>query len=174
MIFYKRKTVYKDNKGQSSVEFLFLISFALVLVLLLANFLAEENDFSLAMTAARDGINLGVSEDKIAIYEESSYDKYTSNNIALTHPNAIKIVKIETVNRGYDSRYNRTSIQIRVFASSPSLVKNEDRVSAGDRITYNVRISITMTFNTSKLSNNLYNPCFSKYYVFTTSNVQWV
>jgi hypothetical protein len=174
MIFYKIKTVSKDNKGQGSLEFLFLISFALILVLLLANFLAEENDFALAMAAARDGINLGASEDKIAIYEESAYDKYINSNVLLTHPNAIKIVKIETVNRGYDSRYNRTSIQIRVFASSSSLVKNEDKVSAGDRITYNVRKSITMTFNTSKLSNNLYNPCFSNYYVFTTSNVQWV
>ena len=174
MIFYKRKTFYMDNNGQTSLEFLFLISFALVLVLLLANFSAEANDFSLAMAAARDGINLGVSEDKIAIYEESAYDKYTNNNVLLTHPNAIKIVKIETVNRGYDSRYNRTSIQIRVFASSPSLVKNDDRVSAGDRITYNVRRSITVAFNTSRLSNNLYNPCFSKYHVFTTSNVQWV
>ena len=163
-----------DNKGQSSIEFLFLISFVLILILLLSNFLAQENDFSLAMAAARDGINLGVTEDKIAIFEESAYDKYANSNVLLTHPNAIRIVKIETVNRGYDSRYNRTSIQIRVFASSPSLVKNDDRISAGDRITYNVRKSITMTFNTSSLSNNLHNPCFSKYHVFTTSNVQWV
>ena len=174
MIFCKIKTVSKDKNGQISLEFLFLISFVLVLVLLLANFLAEENDFALAMAAARDGINLGVSEDKIAIYEESAYDKYANSNVLLTHPNAIKIVKIETVNRGYDTRYNRTSVQIRVFASSSSIVKNEDKVSAGDRITYNVRKSISMTFNTSKLSNNLYNPCFSNYYVFTTSNVQWV
>lgn len=165
---------YKDNKGQGSIEFLFLISFALVLVLSLSSLLSYDNDLNIAMASARNGINFGASEDRIAIYEESAYDKYTNNNIVLTHPNAVKIVKIETVNRGYDSRYNRTSIQIRVYASSPTIVKNEDRVSAGDRINYNVRKSITMTFNTSKLTNNLYNPCFSKYHVFTTANVQWV
>ncbi|MBZ9571494.1 hypothetical protein KQY27_08030 [Methanobrevibacter sp. TMH8] len=166
--------IYKDNKGQGAIEFLFLISFGLILVLSLANFLSYDNDLNLAIAGARNGINLGASEDRIAIYEESAYGKYSNNNSVLTHPNAIKIVKIETVNRGYDSRYNRTSIQLRVFASSPTIVKNEDKVSAGDRITYNVRKSITMTFNTSKLTNNLYNPCFSKHHVFTTSNVQWV
>jgi len=165
---------YNDNKGQSSIEFLFLISFALVLFLLLSSFLSHDNDLNLAMAAARNGINFGASEDRIAIYEESAYDKYTNNNIVLTHPNAIKIVKIETINRGYDDRYNRTSIQIRVYASSPSIVKSEDRVSAGDRITYNIRKSITMTFNTSRLTNNLHNPCFSKHHVFTTANVQWI
>lgn len=127
---------------------------------------------NLAVAGARNGINLGANEDGIAIYEKSAYDKYVNNSSVLTHPNPIKIVKIETINRGYDSGYNRTSIQLRVFASSPTIVKNEDKVSAGDRITYNVRKSITMTFNTSKLTNNLHNPCFSKYHVFTTSNVQ--
>lgn len=166
--------IFSENKGQGSLEFLFLISFSLVLVLSLANFLSYDNDLNLAMSAAKNGINLGASEDRMAIYEESAYDKYTNNNNVLTHPNAIKIVKIETVNRGYDSRYNRTSIQIRVFASSPTIIKNEDKVSAGDRITYNIRKSITITFDTSKLTNNLYNPCFSKHHVFTTSNVQWV
>lgn len=171
MIF---KLIYNDNKGQSSLEFLFLISFALVLVLSLSSFLGNDTDLNFAISAARNGINFGASEDRIAIYDGTAYDKYIYNNTALTHPNDIRIIKIETVNRGYDSRYNRTSIQIRVFASSSTIVKNEDRVSAGDRITYNVRKSITLTFNTSKLTNNLYNPCFSKYHVFTTSNVQWV
>jgi len=165
---------YKDNTGQGSIEFLFIISFALVLVLSLSSILSYDIDLNLAMAAARNGINLGASEDKIAIYEESAFLKYTINNTILTNPNAIKILKIETINRGYDDRYNKTSIQIRVYASSPTIVKNEDKVSAGDRITYNIRKSITMTFDTSKLSNNLYNPCFSKHHVFTTSNVQWV
>ena len=165
---------HREKNGQSSLEFLFLISFAIVLVLSLSSILSHDIDLNLAIVAARNGINLGASEDKIAIYEESAFLKYASDNTILTHPNAIKIVKIETINRGFDSRYNRTSMQIRVYASSPTIVKNEDKVSAGDRMTYNIRKSITMTFNTSKLTNNLYNPCFSKYHIFTTSNVQWV
>jgi len=145
-----------------------------VLILSLANFLSYDNDFNLAMAAARGGASFGVAENKLAIFEESAYLKYTEENILLTHPNSIKIVKIDTLNRGYDSRYNRTSIQIRVYASSPTLLSREDRLSAGERINYNVKKSITLTFGTSKLTNALYNPCFSNKHVFTTANVNWV
>jgi class III signal peptide len=163
-----------ENKGQGSVEFLFIISIALILVLTLSNFLANDNDLNLAISAAKSGMDLGADGGRLAIYEDDAYTKYTKENILLTHPNSIKIVKIETLNRGYDTRYNKTSIQIRVYASSPSLTSRDDRVSAGDRITYNLRKSITMAFNTEKLTNSLYNPCFSKKHVFTTANVQWI
>ncbi|MDR0900396.1 MAG: hypothetical protein LBM26_01945, partial [Methanobrevibacter sp.] len=65
-------------------------------------------------------------------------------------------------------------IQIRVYASSPTIKSNEDKVSAGGKITLQVRKSITDTFNTSYLTSKLYNPAFSDKHVFTTSNVQWV
>lgn len=171
---YKTENFSKESYGQTTIEFLFLISFSLVIILSLANFLSYDNDLNLAMAAARAGANFGASEDKLAIYEDSAYQKYTENNTILTHPNAIKIIKIDTLNRGYDDRYNRTSIQIRVYASSPTILSREDRVSAGDRITFNIRKTITSTFDTSKLSNALYNPCFSKKHVFTTANVNWV
>ncbi|KZX16167.1 hypothetical protein MBCUT_10330 [Methanobrevibacter cuticularis] len=168
------RNLRNDNKGQVTIEFLLLISFSLVLIFLLANSLSYETDINLAMAAAREGISFGSTENKIAIYDDDAYTKYSLNKTPLTHNNAITIIKIEKLNRGFDDRYNRTSIQIRAYASSPTLTSREDRVSAGDRMNYNIRKSIAVTFNTTKLSNSLYNPCFSNQHVFTTANVQWV
>ena len=44
----------------------------------------------------------------------------------------------------------------------------------GDRINYNLRKSIALSFNSTKSTNKLYNPVFSPHYVFTTANVGWV
>ena len=43
-----------------------------------------------------------------------------------------------------------------------------------DRINYNLRKSVAMSFNTADSTNKLYNPVFSNNYVFTTANVVWV
>jgi hypothetical protein len=163
-----------ENNGQLTIEFLFLISFTLVLILAVVNIISYENDLNLAMAAARTGANFASNENTVAIYDDTAYQKYSENNTLLTHPNAIKIVKIDKLNRGFDSRYNRTSIQLRIYASSPTLLSRDDRLSAGERINYNVKKSITLTFNTNKLTNTLYNPCFSNQHVYTTANVQWV
>ncbi|MEA4957662.1 hypothetical protein SDC9_08624 [bioreactor metagenome] len=166
--------IKNENKGQGSIEFLFLISFSIVTVLLMANFLGNIYDFNLAILAAKNGINPGLNAGRISVLEESAYDKYKINNTVLIHPNSIKIVKIETINRGFDDRYNKTSIQIRVYASSTSLISREDMVSIGEKINFSLRKSITLAFNTNNLSNGLYNPCFSKKHLYTTANVQWV
>jgi uncharacterized protein (UPF0333 family) len=163
-----------ENKGQGSVEFLFLISISLILTLSLANFLAIDNDLNLAIYAARNGIDVGADGGRLAVYDGDAYNRYIVENILLTHPNDIKIVKIETINRGFDDRYNKTSIQLRIYATSSSLNSTDDKRSTGDRITFNARKSITMAFNTHNLTNSLHNPCFSKRHVFTTSNVQWI
>jgi len=166
--------IQNENKGQGSIEFLFLISFGIILALLLINSLAQEYDLNLAILTAENGVNSGLDSGRLSVFEKSAYNKYKVNNSVLTHSNSVNLVKIETINRGYDDRYNRTSIQIKVFVSSSSLVLKEDRTSTGDRINFNIRKSITAAFNTYSLTNGLYNPCFSNHHVFTTANVQWV
>ncbi|WP_225370775.1 hypothetical protein [Methanobrevibacter arboriphilus] len=42
-----------ENKGQGSIEFLFLISFGIILALLLINSLAQEYDLNLSILAAK-------------------------------------------------------------------------------------------------------------------------
>ncbi|MCL2115532.1 MAG: hypothetical protein FWH29_04850 [Methanobrevibacter sp.] len=163
-----------ENNGQTSIEFIILIGISFILVLSLATFLNSENELNIAMSAARNGATEGANIDGVAIYPRNAFDDYILNNQILTYPNSVKIVKIEKVNNGYHEVYNRTRIQLRVFATSPDLKRTTDKNSAGDRINYHVRKSIANSFNTGHLSNNLYNPSFSKNYVFTTANVQWV
>jgi len=163
-----------EKKGQISIEFIILIGFIFVLVLSLATLLNNENELNIAMAAARNGAIEGANINGIAIYPKSSFDDYILNNQILTYPDSIKIIKIEKTNNGYHDTYNRTRIQLRVFVSSPNLERTTDKNSAGSRINYYVRKSIATSFNTEHLSNSLYNPSFSKNYVFTTANVQWV
>ena len=51
---------------------------------------------------------------------------------------------------------------------------NDELVSIGDRINYNLRKSIAISFNSTPSTNRLYNPVFSQHYVYTTANVKWV
>lgn len=163
-----------ENNGQISIEFILLIGLGFLLVLSLATFLNNENELNIAMASARTGAIEGANIDGVAIYPKSSFDDYLLNNQILTYPNSVKIIRIEKINNGYHDVYNRTRIQLRVFASSPELKRTTDKNSAGDRINYYIRKNIANSFNTEHLSNNLYNPSFSKNYVYTTANVQWV
>ncbi|MDR2967101.1 MAG: hypothetical protein LBU74_04065 [Methanobacteriaceae archaeon] len=163
-----------EKKGQISIEFILLIGFSFLLVLSLATLLNNENELNIAMASAKNGAIEGANIDGVAIYPKNSFDDYMLNNQILTYPNSVKIIKIEKTNNGYHNVYNKTWIQLRVFASSPDLKRTSDRNSAGDRINYYLRKSIANSFKTEHLNNNLYNPCFSKNYVFTTANVQWV
>lgn len=85
----------------------------------------------------------------------------------------IKIVKISQSIKGKDT-FNRTRIQLKIYASSPNIKTKEEKESAGDRINYNVRKSIANSFKTENISNKLFNPAFSNKYSFTTANVVWV
>ena len=51
---------------------------------------------------------------------------------------------------------------------------SDELVSIGDRINYNLRKSVAISFNSTDATNKLYNPVFSQHYVFTTANVKWV
>ncbi len=163
-----------DIYGQISIEFILIIGFSLILMISLATILNPENELNIAMAAARNGASEGVAIDELAIYPKNSFEDYILNNQILTYPKSIKIIKIEKTNNGYHEVYNRTRIQLKIYASSSTLKTTADKNSAGDRINFYVRKSIATSFNTTSLTNNLYNPSFSNNYVFTTANVQWV
>ena len=75
--------------------------------------------------------------------------------------------------KGKDS-FNRTRIQLKIYASSPNVKTKEEKEAVGDRINYNVRKSITQSFKSENITNKLFNPAFSNKYSFTTANVVWV
>jgi hypothetical protein len=85
----------------------------------------------------------------------------------------IKIINISQSIKGKDT-FNRTRIQLKIYASSPTIKTKEEKESMGDRINYNVRKSITNSFKTENISNKLFNPAYSNKYSFTTANVVWV
>ena len=66
------------------------------------------------------------------------------------------------------------SATFKVYAKASERFDSRELVSIGDRINFNLRKSIAISFNSTSSTNKLYNPVFSKHYVFTTANVKWV
>ncbi len=162
-----------DVDGQISAEFIMLTGFLLLATFSVALFIAHESELTQAMSAARSGASEGVIADTQAIYPDITFSNYSIERPNLINPSDIKIIKIDYLDQGYNPLYNRTKIQLRIYASGPPLNKN-DLNCLGDRINYHVRRSICEVFNTQNLTNSLYNPAFSDNYVFTTGDVQWI
>ena len=164
-----------DKKGQITVELLLLISFTLITAIILANVVFDTNELNVAMISARNGAFEGVSSNGLAIYPKESYDNYSKDpkKQSLMRMKNIKIVKITQSIKGKDN-FNRTRIQLKIYASSPDVKTKEEKESVGDRINYNVRKSIANSFKTENITNKLFNPAFSNKYSFTTANVVWV
>lgn len=163
-----------DNNGQISVELLLLIGITIIIVISLSNIINTENELNKAMISAENGAYEGISINSLAIYPEETFEEYMNKSQEqLTHTKNIKIIKIDKKIQKTD-KYNKTRIQLKVYASSPDINSKEDKESTGDRINYNIRKCISESFNSENLSNALYNPSFTPHYSFTTANVQWI
>ena len=75
---------------------------------------------------------------------------------------------------GYDDNYDKKKIQFKVYANTSKNFSKKQLDSIGDRINYNLRKSLAISFNSTSSTNKLFNPVFSSHYVFTTANVKWV
>ena len=164
-----------DKKGQITVELILLISFTLITAIILANVALDTNELNVAMVSARNGAFEGVSSNGLAIYPKESYDNYSKDpkKQSLMRMKNIKIIKITQSIKGKDN-FNRTRIQLKIYASSQDVKTKEEKESVGDRINYNARKSIANSFQTENITNKLFNPAFSNKYSFTTANVVWV
>ena len=164
-----------DKKGQITVELLLIISFTLIAMIILANMIIDSNELNIAMASARNGAFEGASSNGLAIYPKESYENYSkdSKKQSLMNVKDIKIINISQSIKGKDT-FNRTRIQLKIYASSPTIKTKEEKESMGDRINYSVRKSITNSFKTENISNKLFNPAYSNKYSFTTANVVWV
>jgi uncharacterized protein (UPF0333 family) len=163
-----------DFRGQVTLEYVFLVGITLIITLMFVSYLEEDNELNIAMSAARSGALEGATMDSFAIYPKNSFKEYEISKTRLTGTSAIKIIKIEMQNQGYDDRYEKVKIQLKVYAKCPTVTEKVDRDSLGDRINYNVRKSISNSFGTESLSNDLYNPAFSEKFFFTTADVKWI
>ena len=163
-----------DNKGQMSAEFLFLFGVLLLIMMLTVVFVAQQQELNQAMTAARNGADEGLATSSSGIYPEDTYRDYSHTKTSLLYPYSIEIVNISYVELGHDVNYDKKRIQLKVYAKTSDRFKADELVSIGDRINYNLRKSIALSFNSTSSTNKLYNPVFSPHYVYTTANVKWV
>ena len=159
-----------DKKGQLTSEFLFIIGIMLTVLISSSIFILGEHELNIAMSAARNGILEGIDSDSIAVYPKDVYREYENSKEDLLELNSVRLVKINYTKMGYDDRYGKEKIQFNVTVSGDV----NDKTSAGDRINFYLRKSLANSFNTTDLTNGLYNPVFSDHYIFTTSKVKWV
>lgn len=163
-----------DNKGQVSAEFLFVFGVLILIVMMSIVFIAGQNELNMAMSAARNGVNEGFATSAGAMYPDDAFLEYSTSKKRLLMPYSVDIVNISYTDLGYDVNYDKKWIQFEVCAKTSSRFDSDDLVSIGDRINYNLRKSIAISFNSTESANNLYNPVFSQHYVYTTANVKWV
>jgi len=163
-----------DNRGQISVEFLFLFGVMILVVMISVAFVADENELNIAMSAARNGAIEGVGTSSVGIYPTDTFKDYSLSKTDLLIPYSVEIVNVSYNDMGYDINYDKKRIQFKVFARTDERFDSDDLVSIGDRINYNLRKSIALSFNSTASTNKLYNPVFSPHYVYTTANVKWI
>lgn len=162
-----------DTKGQLPIEFLLMVGLSVIILIPLTVALSDSVELNQAMSAARTGAIQGAISDGLAIYPTESFQDYTNENQRLLNPSGVKILKITYSNQGFHQGYQKTKIQLKIYASAPQVNNKTDRNCLGDRINFNARKKIAESFNTEDLTNSLYNPAFSERYVFTTADVQW-
>ena len=163
-----------DNRGQMSSELLFLFGTLTIVLMISVVFIAGESELNIAMSAARSGAIEGLATSSSGIYPEDTYWDYSNSKEGLLYPYSVEIVNISYSQLGHDINYDKKRIQFKVYAKTSSRFNNNELVSIGDRINYNLRKSIAISFNSTSSTNKLYNPVFSPHYVYTTANVKWV
>ncbi|MGL4669884.1 MAG: hypothetical protein ACRCVG_04730 [Methanobacteriaceae archaeon] len=163
-----------NNRGQLSMEMIFIVGFLFVLVFTIAITFNNENELNIAMSSARAGVLNAITIDGTGIFQKKAYEDYESSKSNLTTPNSIRLVKIVKNDLGYHSTYKKYRIQFKVYLSSNDIKTTSDRNSISDRVNLYVRKGIADSFPEENSGSTLYNPSFSKRYVFTTAGVGWI
>lgn len=163
-----------ENSGQISGEYLLLSGVLIIVLIMSLVFIASEDEINRAMAASRNGVIEGMASSAPAMYHIDTYHDYSKSKSVLLDPYSVELVNISYTELGWDSNYDKKKIQFKVYAKTSKHYNKQELDSIGDRINYNLRKSIAVTFNTTSSTNRLYNPVFSPHYVYTTANVKWV
>lgn len=164
----------KDSRAQISAELLFLFGVLVLVFMISVIFIANQNELNTAMAAARSGAIEGIELTSSGIYPIDTYREYSNSDMNILNPYCVELVNVSYLEMGMDNNYNKKRIQFKVYAKSSKEFNSDELVSIGDRINYNLRKSVAISFNSTDATNKLYNPVFSQHYVFTTANVKWV
>ena len=164
----------KDSRAQISAELLFLFGVLVLVFMISVIFIANQNELNTAMAAARSGAIEGIALTSSGIYPIDTYREYSNSDMNILNPYCVELVNVSYLEIGMNNNYNKKRIQFKVYAKSSKEFNSDELVSIGDRINYNLRKSVAISFNSTDATNKLYNPVFSQHYVFTTANVKWV
>lgn len=164
----------KDSRAQISAELLFLFGVLVLVFMISVIFIANQNELNTAMAAARSGAIEGIALTSSGIYPIDTYREYSNSDMNILNPYCVELVNVSYLEMGMDNNYNKKRIQFKVYVKSLKEFNSDELVSIGDRINYNLRKSVAISFNSTDATNKLYNPVFSQHYVFTTANVKWV
>ena len=164
----------KDSRAQISAELLFLFGVLVLVFMVSVIFIANQNELNTAMAAARSGAIEGIALTSSGIYPIDTYREYSNSDMNILNPYCVELVNVSYLEMGMDNNYNKKRIQFKVYAKSSKEFNSDELISIGDRINYNLRKSVAISFNSTDATNKLYNPVFSQHYVFTTANVKWV
>jgi hypothetical protein len=132
------------------------------------------NELNNIMAAAHSGAILGTEMDSMAIYPRETFENYVEIHPRLKTGSKVIYIGAEYEKGGYDQKYKRNKLKVKIYASAHSLKYYDDRNCVGDRINYYVHKSICDSFKTENLTNIYYNPAFSDRYYITTAEVEWV
>lgn len=163
-----------EDNGQISAEYLFFTGVMILILMISAVFIYNQQELNIAMSAARNGVNDGLVSSSSGIYPKQTFNDYSKTKSNLLIPYSVDIVNISYSEIGVDNNFNKKKIQFKVYAKASRDFSKKELDSIGDRINFNLRKSIAISFNSTSSTNKLYNPVFSPHYVFTTANVKWV
>ncbi len=163
-----------DNKGQITVEFLFLISLMVIIILATVNYAYRENEINMALNAAKSGAIEGAVVDSMSIYTINEYSQISSNK-QLIHPKNVKIINITYNYVGDYSSLNKPAIGIQITATSNQKLTSAEKSKMSQKINTRVRRSIVYTFaNEGSSDEGTYYQCYSDNYGYFTYDVIWV
>lgn len=163
-----------EQNGQISAEYLLITGVMILILIISAVLIFNNQELNIAMGSARNGVNEGLVDSSIAIYTKQAYDDYSKSKSNILVPYSVEIVNVSYSDMGNDINYDKEKIQFKVYAKNSKEFSKKELDSIGDRINYNLRKSLAIAFNSTSSTNRLYNPVFSPHYVFTTANVKWV
>lgn len=163
-----------ERRGQISAEYLLVTGVLILIIMISAVLIYNQQELNIAMAAAKSGVNDGIVQSSSGIYPKQTYSDYSKSKSSLLLPYSVEVVNISYSQIGSDDRYDKKKIQFKVYAKPSKDLSKKQLDSIGDRINYNLRKSIAVSFNSTSATNKLYNPVFSPHYVFTTANVKWV
>ncbi|WP_295721653.1 hypothetical protein [uncultured Methanobrevibacter sp.] len=163
-----------DDKGQITMEFLFLLSLMIIIIICTVNYVFQENEINMALNAAESGALEGAVVDSVSVYTINEYSQINSNK-QLTHPKTVKIINISYVFIGNDSSLNKPTIRIQVTASSNEKLSEIEKAKMSQKINTRVRRSIVYAFhNEDSTDVGNYYQCYSDNYAYLTNDVIWV